>query len=59
METYSLSVGDKPVVKPNVALQSVNLNSLNTTRVLFSVKKGELFVLCTYDSREHSSINHE
>ncbi|XP_077631069.1 adhesion G-protein coupled receptor G7 [Crocuta crocuta] len=40
METYSLSLGDKPVVKPNVALQSVPLTSSSPTRVLFSVKKG-------------------
>uniref|UniRef100_A0A673TUB2 Adhesion G-protein coupled receptor G7 n=1 Tax=Suricata suricatta TaxID=37032 RepID=A0A673TUB2_SURSU len=49
MEKYSTntSLGDKPVVQPNVAVQFVNLSSGNT--VLFSVKKG------ASDSLHHGS----
>ena len=48
METYSLSLTDQPVVEPNIAIQSVNVPSggkEGSTGVLFTVLKGELFVL--------------
>lgn len=57
MESYSLSLNNTSVVKPNVAVQTVLFSTKST--VLFSVKKGEVFISCTYDSREHSAINHE
>lgn len=47
MEIYSTSLGNRAVVEPNVAVQSVDLSSESTghsTSVRFSVKKGELFV---------------
>lgn len=43
MEDYSLSLGNKTVVKPNIAIQSVNFSSENTvqsTGVRFTVEKG-------------------
>ncbi|XP_047731757.1 adhesion G-protein coupled receptor G7 [Prionailurus viverrinus] len=39
MESYSLSLNNKSVVKPNVAVQNVLFSTKNT--VLFSVKKGD------------------
>uniref|UniRef100_A0A8C5L1J8 Adhesion G-protein coupled receptor G7 n=1 Tax=Jaculus jaculus TaxID=51337 RepID=A0A8C5L1J8_JACJA len=41
MEIYSLSLGNKSVVQPNIAVQSVNLeNGTESSSVLFSVQKG-------------------
>ncbi|XP_028616155.1 adhesion G-protein coupled receptor G7 [Grammomys surdaster] len=41
MEDYSFSLGDKTVVEPNIAIQSVTREGNNTgPRVLFSVQKG-------------------
>ena len=62
MEIYSTSLGNGSVVKSNVAVQSVALSPESdgqTINVRFSVKKGELFVSCTYSSRHHSAINCE
>ena len=60
METYSLSLTDQPVVEPNIAIQSVNVSSggkEGSTGVLFTVLKGELFVLSSCNSREYSATN--
>ena len=60
METYSLSLTDQPVVEPNIAIQSVNVPSggkEGSTGVLFTVLKGELFVLSSCNSREYSASN--
>lgn len=62
MEDYSLSLGNKTVVKPNIAIQSVNFSSESTvqsTGVRFTVGKGELFVSCAGNRREHSATNHK
>lgn len=62
LEAYSLSLDNTSVVRPNVAVQTVNLSTESTVgsaSVLFSVNRGELFVSCTYDSRKHSAIKHE
>ena len=60
METYSLSLGTQPLIEPNIAIQSVNFSSggnEGSTGVLFTVLKGELFVLCSCNSREYSATN--
>lgn len=62
MENYSLSLGNTPVVNPNVAVQSVTFQPEDTggsTGVLFTVQKGELFVFCACNIREHSATNHK
>lgn len=62
METYSWSLGNSSVVNPNVAVQSVSLHPEDTggsTGVLFTVNKGELFVFCACNTREHSATNHK
>ncbi|XP_052015075.1 adhesion G-protein coupled receptor G7 [Apodemus sylvaticus] len=40
MENYSFSLGDETVVEPNIAIQSVTLDSNAGPSVLFSVQKG-------------------
>ncbi|XP_014708799.2 adhesion G-protein coupled receptor G7 isoform X1 [Equus asinus] len=40
IETYSLSLGSEPVVKPNIAIQSGDIPSEGSTGVLFTVQKG-------------------
>lgn len=62
MEAYSLSLGNKTVVEPNIAIQSVNFSSESTvqpTGIRFTVRKGELFVSCACNGREHSATNHK
>lgn len=59
IETYSLSLGSEPVVKPNIAIQSGDISSEGSTGVLFTVQKGELFVSCACNSKEHSATNYE
>lgn len=54
IEDYSWSLGNnKSLVNPNIAVQSITVSSEGTvgsTGVLFTVKKGELFVLCGCNS---------
>lgn len=55
-----MSLTDQPVVEPNIAIQSVNVPSggkEGSTGVLFTVLKGELFVLSSCNSREYSATN--
>lgn len=62
MENYSWSLGNNSVVNPNIAVQSVPLHPKDTggsTGVLFTVKRGELFVFCACNTREHSATNHK
>lgn len=55
-----MSLGDQQLVEPNIAIQSVNVSSggeEGSTGVLFTVLKGELFVLSSCNSREYSATN--
>ena len=55
-----MSLGNQLLVEPNIAIRSVNVSSggeEGSIGVLFTVLKGELFVLSSCNSREYSATN--